>query len=581
MSAGSIRIAQFVFALVVLAILYISFTFSENEEQLSVQHATTTVSSLSGDSRTRKRLWGGDGHHEIKRKIAGSNAELVLKLVKSGQGSRGRQQYNVNGQHQVAVRFLSSTPCPYPRFQMRLIGNSLVRVDLTQDSMPEGSSRRSLKKVVNRDWHGTFSIPVVGQYTVDFRWYGCDLSEKDATSGSVFPTDPAEKKSIVIEAVDAEPLQSLSAVATDGLYNDAYWSPSQLFPGGSQWINGSLFASGDTANRSRSKFLWTNPGHFSSLSPDSKLNALHHVNNVLHVSKGQRVLLTDSIVQEPPSGFYQFEDLGNYELLCFVGSASMARIHEIFLELRPQLFPNQRPFKFHLYPITMFKRPGRSWSADTKTRIRKCKHVLVSIDEFASPGLSQLEYYHQVTAFLHQATNMINDTTFPVWIFSVNESPTHPTNCFVNTTAATVKDDQSPIFPRTTDHPCNDVLRYIFRQRQLLQKGSNIDKSETIPMDTSSETSLAFPSRVRFLDNTDLSAVMFHDEYVQTDATISSHLTLARDDVLANIALRVYVIVGKMVSYWRSIGQHGLIDGLHRNDTVEPNFELVPYQGWG
>ena len=100
----------------------------------------------------------------------------------------------------------------------------------------------------------------------------------------------------------------------------------------------------------------------------------------------------------------------------------------------------------------------------------------------------------------------------------------------------------SPERPRSTDHPCNDVIKSLFR-----------------PGDE------RFPSMVHLMDNTDL---------------VLPQLGQNRENVLANIAMRVFVAVGKGVSEWRAMGQIGLIDGLHRNDTVEPNFELVPYEGW-
>jgi hypothetical protein len=119
--------------------------------------------------------------------------------------------------------------------------------------------------------------------------------------------------------------------------------------------------------------------------------------------------------------------------------------------------------------------------------------------------------------------------TFPIWLFTVNEPPMHASNC------------HSQFLPRTTDHPCNDVLKHLFRS------GAN-----------------TFPEQVHLLDNTDLSRPLFDDKS-------------KRDLLLANIALRVFVLVGKGVANWRAKGQRGMIDGMHRGGTVEPNFELLPY----
>lgn len=86
---------------------------------------------------------------------------------------------------------------------------------------------------------------------------------------------------------------------------------------------------------------------------------------------------------------------------------------------------------------------------------------------------------------------------------------------------------------------CNDVIKDLFRTD-------------------------AFPERVHLFDNTDLSKPQFDQN---------------GNDVLAAIALRVFVAVGKQVSDWRATSQKGMIDGLHRNSGVDPNFDLVPYEG--
>jgi hypothetical protein len=85
-----------------------------------------------------------------------------------------------------------------------------------------------------------------------------------------------------------------------------------------------------------------------------------------------------------------------------------------------------------------------------------------------------------------------------------------------------------------------------------------------------------FPPRVHLIDNTDLVLAL-----MMTTKGGNHHrddnFNITYDFLLANIALRIFVAVGKGVTDWRNIGQHGLIDGLHRNDTVEPNFPLIPY----
>jgi hypothetical protein len=40
-------------------------------------------------------------------------------------------------------------------------------------------------------------------------------------------------------------------------------------------------------------------------------------------------------------------------------------------------------------------------------------------------------------------------------------------------------------------------------------------------------------------------------------------------DVSATIAMRIAALIGKQVETWRTAGQIGKVDGLHRNGTLE------------
>jgi len=211
----------------------------------------------------------------------------------------------------------------------------------------------------------------------------------------------------------------------------------------------------------------------------------------------------------------------------------MADIRRAFLDLRGQIQPGQRPFKFHYYNMSSFEHPDRDWEDEQRKKLRKCKHILVSLDENAVP-MTQGEYRDQILTFIGHLLKVVHDKTCPIWFLSANELPMQASNC---------RDPR--ILPRTTDHPCNDVLKDLFLSRA---------KDAIFPRE-----------QVRFLDNTDLSAPRFDED---------------RDAVLAVIAIRIFVLVGAQVTEWRAMGQEGKIDGLHRNGAVEPNFELVPYQGW-
>jgi len=208
----------------------------------------------------------------------------------------------------------------------------------------------------------------------------------------------------------------------------------------------------------------------------------------------------------------------------------MSNIRNEFLELRPQIARSQRPFKFHKYDFSGdFLHPGKHWPESEKRRFRKCKHVLVDLEELEVP-ISQGEYRDRITNLIDHLVNLMNDTTFPIHLFTWMQPPVKATSCFDRYLA------------RTTDHPCNDVLKDIFRK-----------------------TNRPFPPQVKLLDNTDITLPLLGDVHVGS---------------ITNVALRVFVIVGQQVSQWRAAGQVGKVNGLERSGRVEPNFELIPFIGW-
>jgi hypothetical protein len=235
----------------------------------------------------------------------------------------------------------------------------------------------------------------------------------------------------------------------------------------------------------------------------------------------------------------------------------MANIHAKFLELRPYVAAHQRPFKFHLYEMTSFAHPDQNWTDETKKRLRKCKHMLVALQDFQDDtSVSQTLYKRQVMTFVGHLLKVMNDDTFPIRLF------TWTTAAINNSGKRFCQDDR--FLPPTTDHPCNDVIKH------LLGQGNGV----------------VFPPRVKLLDNTDLSlpwafprAGAAQEQALEDQ---NHHYPGAQQEeiILANIALRIFVVAGKQVADWRAVGQHGKIDGLHRNGIIEPNFELLPYTGW-
>jgi hypothetical protein len=184
----------------------------------------------------------------------------------------------------------------------------------------------------------------------------------------------------------------------------------------------------------------------------------------------------------------------------------MGEIRISFLDIRPQIFRGQRPFKFHFYGMADLRQPDRYWDLDKKQRIRKCKHILINFEEFEE-AITQKAYKDQIVNLVGHVLRLMDDDTFPVRIFTWTESPIGSRHC------------HSPFLPWSNDHPCNDVLRKLFHP-----------------------SNSAFPSRVKLLDNSDLTL-----PYLNRDGT-SSVTKSMRSFVIAAIALRVFVLTGDQVA---------------------------------
>lgn len=449
---------------------------------LAVLHAVFLLSGrrayTPGTDRGRMPPSLQNRDHILFDRDLGPVASIHLKMKKPEQVVDDKAQERIDGKstvsqgpHEVFLKLNSASECKYPRFAVRLVGDALVHVNLKEETQAR--------------WKGTFTLPRAGSYSVDARWYACD-------PGIVTPTWTPLSESVDITSVDT----GVVSVETH---------PLGLFPN-SAWVS-----TKDEKNEKLPEYIWKSP-------VKEKLSEVVQLPETTVVVGG---------TTRPADNFFKFGDMGNYELLCFVGSQTMSDIRSKFLEVRPKLFPKHRPFKFHYYNVTDMVHPATDWTLESKQKIRKCKHILFSIDEPSQPT-TQVEYKKQITTFVGHLLKVIDDDTFPIWLITSTEPPMHAKNCY------------DPLGQRTSDHPCNHVLRELFLSK-------------------------AFPERVHLLDNTDVTLPRFDE---------------AREDVLSIIALRVAVVVGKGVSGWREMGQKGMIDGLHRNGEVEPNFKLMPYTGW-
>jgi len=517
-----------------LAVLY--FSLEEKSMALSTQSYVLPVIAIESittrdygisnalEIRRQISLFEGDGEEE-------SSSTLVLQLSRPEENSSNSSAVTSNdgddvvslvGRHMIHLSIGSGDDpmntrkeCPFPRFGVRFVGPTLVGVRMTEIGM--------------NVWSGSFDLPAEGTYRLDMRWYECDeyIIDND-NEGTAWRNPINEEHAVSFRAVETNntrTISSYSAVESDSKLpvSKYYLDNEQLFAQDSAWWNTSLVESlnSDDIDEGRDlpAFMWMSP-----------------TNAVLNYKKSALLQAPNSVVSTEgtlvhPDDYYAFGNLGNYELVCFLGSNTSAATRQAFMKLKNTVRPGQRSFKFQYHCINSYLHPDSDWMDDAKKQFRKCKHILVSIDE-PKESISQSMYREQVTAFIgHLVRNF--DETFPIWLYSILEPPMKATNC------------HSPTMMRTTDHPCNDVLKDLFH-----------------PM---AGDSSIFPPQVHFLDNTDLTMPQFGENH---------------DDVLAVVALRTFVLIGKGVTDWRKIKQKGEIDGLHRNGTIEPHSELVPITGW-
>ena len=399
------------------------------------------------------------------------NVHLVLDFQKDPNSK------NITlGPHRATL--IISKLCREPLFLMRIVGDeALYSIAIVQ--------------VDESRWNGTFHIPFPGSYVLEPRWYGCQASEY--TKNII-----GESMQINVSG-DREPKQSrLTPTHTSipNLFLEGFWAAPILY------------------TKMPNKRFW--------ITRDMGTKQPHFV--VSSTQHGESLVAKEATPIHP-----RFGDLSNYELMCWIGSESAATIRNSFKSLLPSLAKHQKPFKFHYYPMDDFRRPDREWDTENKLRVRKCKIIIISVDELRE-SITQDDYRLQVTMLLKHLVKMFDDDSFPIWMLTVNQP---------SVSNSTSQMCTRPSKLRTNHHPCNDVLFEMFGGYSNL-----------------------FPSRVRLLDNTDL-----------TDPLLDEGL----QDAVAVIAMRIFAIAGEQVNWWRLGHQKGVEEGLQRNGIVEPNIQFGIY----
>jgi hypothetical protein len=452
-------------ALMILMLAFLS-AVTNGDEKSSLAVAASSVSS------TAKTLPLADVTEVLAENLPGS---VVVHLY-----MQKNNHLNSLGPHKVIITHPST--CTDSRVWIRLVGDSLIALDLIHDK------KESL-------WRGHFTVPLPGTYAMQVEWLAC-------LDGS--------KSSIRYQGASALTFGNAACNPGDAGDDCALLTSrnSHLFPTG-VWISKRAI---NTTRQLTSNFIW-----FAHQDPYA-IHTIPITTDAFFPAGDKAVVHKEST----PIPSY-FSDLSNYELVCWIGGDTAADLRQSFLDLRPNIAKNQRPFKFHYYNVTDLMHADKHWG--DVSAFYKCKTILVLVDQVDEGNIAQQAYRDQLTHFIKHMLQVVPDDTFSIWLLTLTEPAVTPTLC------------TAPTMPLTLHHPCNDVIF------DLIDSG-------------------IFPSRVKAFDNTDISRSMFEGGHPNE---------LGTNEVYATIALRTFALIGATVAAWRKVGQQGTKDGLKRNGLLEPN----------
>ena len=455
----------------------------------------TTPNPSSGASTVAKKA---SGLYNIDIQWAGTDGS---RIVVPKDGASGENTPNVGlGPHRLVLTVEDREACPVEsmRIYMRLIGTALVSIPL----LPESEDPYQ--------WTAEFSIPEEGMYSVETWLSGCKSPTFNSTAATAgFSINQGwHVKATGKRNENGQDGDTASGMDASSIIADPSFAPGV-------WLSKDKFVEdkSTTPREVHNEYVWMSKKGID-MAPTSEL-----------VDIKSELGETTVVLHEPGTVISKrFNDLSNYELVCWIGNTTALREREAFLGIKDKTFVNQRKFKFHHYPTWSLAKPDTEWSQEG---FLKCKNILVTLDEFEVP-LSQHDYKIHVAHFVKEVTEAIKDDTFPVWVLTMNRPTTDQTMCF----------DPSRKSP---SHPCNDALKDIFANREKYN----------------------VPSRVNLIDNTDLQDPQFDDTF--------------RKDLIGVVALRIMAVVGRQVGKWRDANQKGIKDGLMRKGVLEPNQPKVLY----
>lgn len=221
-----------------------------------------------------------------------------------------------------------------------------------------------------------------------------------------------------------------------------------------------------------------------------------------------------------------FDQLSNYELVCWIGDSDAAMYYTAFLKLYPAVGSRgQRPFKFKYLKLTNVYRPGEHIQG-TETFV-KCKILFISLE---MEGVTHEEYGQQIETLVghFQRSHPEPSFDFPAYIITPRSSSQAPNNPL----CGHMSNSNSTRWPHQIAK-CTEELH------QLVAK------------------SAAFDRRVQVLDVSSITEAFW--QMHQTRDGISGDELDAL--ISATVALRCIEVVASQVKKWRNMSQIGIVQG--------------------
>ena len=242
------------------------------------------------------------------------------------------------------------------------------------------------------------------------------------------------------------------------------------------------------------------------------------------------ITLNDVSIFKPRSlsqTIHYFDQLSNYELVCWIGDHDAAIYFETFLKLYPAAGSRgQRPFKFKYLKLTNVYRPGE-YIEGTETFV-KCKILFISLE--VDEGISYEAYGQQVETLVghFQRSHPEPSLEFPAYIITPRSSSQAPNKPL----CAHMSNSTIRRWPHQIAK-CTEVLH------QLVARLAPFDRRVRL-LEVSSETET------------------FWQMYQSRDGISGDELDAL---ISATVAFRCLEAIASQVKRWRNMSQIGVVQG--------------------